>query len=106
MAEEGLSEEGLALAAVVRVGGVEVADSLLDGMVDHGGRMIFVDGFCRVEDVRCLLQGMLQGKSDSAEFQTGCEMFAAGASSFVPKSSSPEHLAEAIRTAIETGKGS
>ena len=45
------------------------------------------------------------GLSVHAEPQIGSNILAAGAWSFVPKSSSPEELTEAIRTAIGSGRG-
>jgi CheY-like chemotaxis protein/anti-sigma regulatory factor (Ser/Thr protein kinase) len=45
------------------------------------------------------------GLSVHAEPQIASKMLAAGASSFVLKSSSPEELTEAIRTAVPSGKG-
>ena len=44
------------------------------------------------------------GLSVQTEPQIASEVLAAGASSFVPKSSSPEELTEAIRTAVGSGK--
>jgi len=44
------------------------------------------------------------GLSLHAEQQVVSEMLAAGASSFVPKSSSPEELIDAIGTAVGSGK--
>jgi DNA-binding NarL/FixJ family response regulator len=45
------------------------------------------------------------GLSVQAEPQIASEMLAAGASSFVPKSSSPEELTKAIRTAVGSTGG-
>jgi DNA-binding NarL/FixJ family response regulator len=45
------------------------------------------------------------GLSVQAEPQIASEILAAGAISFIPKSSSPEELTKAIRTAIGSGKG-
>jgi PAS domain S-box-containing protein len=43
------------------------------------------------------------GLSVHADQEVGSEMLAAGATSFIPKSASPEELIEAIRTAMMTG---
>jgi DNA-binding NarL/FixJ family response regulator len=45
------------------------------------------------------------GLSIHAEQEIASQMRAAGAASFVPKSSSPEELTEAIRSAVRSGKG-
>jgi hypothetical protein len=69
MARQCFSEKRLALAAMVGVGGVEIIDPLLDGIMDHGRGFFFINGFGGVKDIRCLVCPVLQRKSHAAESQ-------------------------------------
>ncbi|HYA02970.1 MAG TPA: response regulator [Syntrophobacteria bacterium] len=93
LAADGLEAVGLARKAKPDVVLMDVNMPVMDGT--EATRQITAE----LPEVKVI------GLSVHAEAQIASKMLAAGASSFVPKSSSPEELTEAIRTAVSSGKG-
>jgi CheY-like chemotaxis protein len=92
LAEDGLEAVRLAHEVKPDVVLMDVNMPKMDGI--QGTRQIMAD----LPEIKVI------GLSVHAEEEIASEMLAAGASSFVPKSSSPQELTEAIRRALASGK--